>query len=342
MKPPITIGIAGAGAILDHHLEALRLIPGVRVVGIADVDPVRRENRAAELGCAAFPDVHGICATRPTLVLVLLPHHLHHAAAIEALRCGCHVVVEKPMAIEERECVEMLREAARQDVLLAVADAAASVPGAVRTGERVRDGSLGRFLAGGVTNVRWYFDADRPAWFLDPARSGGGMFSNLGVHRLALARTCLPGLVPAAVSASVGRLDARPVEACTTAHVRYAAGGAMQYEEVGYFPRPSWLAAGIHFVFEKGLVSWDDSTWRVQGVGDVREEALAPRLVQYEPFWRGVAAALQGDGPRPSAEGGAMDVAVVRAAYRSAREEREIALDPAAWTVQRPEALTPG
>jgi hypothetical protein len=153
------------------------------------------------------------------------------------------------------------------------------------------------------------------------------MFANLGVHRLALARACLPGLVPGVVSAAMARPSPDPVEACATALVRYRGGGAMLYEEVGTAPRPAWLAAGIHLVFERGIVGWDATSWRLAGRDGAREETLPPAGPVYAPVWTAVAAALRGDGPAPDAGGNALDVAVVRAAYESARLGSEVAVD---------------
>ncbi len=53
---------------------------------------------------------------------------------------------------------------------------------------------------------------------------------------------------------------------------------------------------------------------------------LAPYPV-YAPVYGALAAALRGEGPAPSAEGNALDVAVVRAAYQSARDGIEVRVD---------------
>jgi phthalate 4,5-cis-dihydrodiol dehydrogenase len=327
MPRAFTIGIVGAGAILPHHLEAIRGTDAFSVVGVCDADPARRAAAAGSIGCEGFADWRALLDRRPDVLAVLLPHHLHAPVALEALELGCHVVVEKPMAGSVTECRQMLAAARNAGGMLAVAETAAANPGAARTGERFRSGDLGAFLAGSIANVRFYFDAGRPAWFLDPEASGGGMFANLGVHRLALARACLPGQLPMAVSAAMARLPGDPVEACTAALVRYRAGGAMLYEEVGTVPRPSWLAAGIHFVFERGIAGWDGSAWRLQGRDAAREEPLPPAGPLYAPVYGALATALRGGGPAPSAEGNALDVAVVRAAYESARDGIEIRVD---------------
>ncbi len=327
MPRAFTVGIVGAGAILPHHLEAIRGAAAFSVIGICDTDPGRLAAAVASVGCGGFADWRSLVERRPDVLSVLLPHHLHAPVALAALERGCHVVVEKPMAGSVAECRQMLAAARGAGRMLAVAETAAADPGAARTGERFRSGDLGAFLAGSIANVRFYFDAGHPSWFLDPAASGGGMFANLGVHRLALARACLPGLLPAAVSAAMARLPGDAIEACTAALVRYRAGGSMLYEEVGTVPRPSWLAAGIHLVFEHGIAGWDASTWRLQERGAAREEPLPPAGPVYAPVYGALAAALRGEGPAPSAEGNALDVAVVRAAYQSARDGIEVRVD---------------
>jgi len=54
-------------------------------------------------------------------VLLVLPHHLHHPVAMECLAAGKHVLVEKPMANSERECLEMIEAAEKAHRVLMVA-----------------------------------------------------------------------------------------------------------------------------------------------------------------------------------------------------------------------------
>ena len=258
----ITVGLIGLGSILPSHLAALKTAPEFAVASVCDAAPERAHRRGDELGCRAFTDWRELLQTPPDLAVVALPHWLHCDVCVAALRAGCHVLVEKPMAVSVAECNEMLRAAAECDRRLLVAEGASYDPGAVLTGRRLADGQLGAFFTGACINERFYFREGRPAWFLDPALSGGGMFINVGVHRLALARAALPGLTPVTVSASISHAPERPVEACTSLIVRYAEGGSMLYEEVGYYNRPDWLNVGRHFVFEQGIVAGDESLHR--------------------------------------------------------------------------------
>ena len=191
-----TVAFIGLGAIAGSHLPAIAAQDGLRLVGVCDRDEHALRERAAAHGVAGYRDYRDLLAAGADVAVVALPHHLHCEVAVAALQDGCHVLVEKPLAVSVEQCRAMLQAARRGRCILAVSDTAAYHPGALLTGERFRSGTLGRFLSGVHHNVRFYFHEGRPAWFLDPAASGGGMFVNVGLHRLAQTRACLPGLEP--------------------------------------------------------------------------------------------------------------------------------------------------
>jgi hypothetical protein len=152
------------------------------------------------------------------------------------------------------------------------------------------------------------------------------MFSNVGLHRLATARSCLRGLTPVSVSASVSYQKEWQVEACTSALVKYREGGVMFYEEVGYYPKPDWINAGWNFVFEEGIVSWNDSTWRLMTrQGQLVEEPL-PASSGYIGIYANMLKAVRGEPYWPQAWEYAEDTAIAQAAYVGSKEHREIDL----------------
>lgn len=331
----VTLGLVGVGGILASHLAGIRAHQELRVTAACGLDTAVLDRLARELGCAVTTDWRGLLALEPDVVLVSLPHGLHCEVAVAALRSGRHVLVEKPMAVSVAECNAMLRAAQEAGRLLQVTESATFTPGALATGRKYREGLLGRFLTGSVVNERGYFHAGRPAWFLDPSMSGGGMWANVGLHRLAVSRSCLPGMRPRGVCASVARVPEHPVEACTSALVTYREGGAMLYEEVGYFPRPTWLNTGTHYIFEQGIVSWDEKAWRMAGRGgELYEEPLPAAGAAYAPIYANLLAALRGDPVRPAAWEYAEDTAVAHAAYASAREERTVSLEEPDWRIE--------
>ena len=330
-----TAAVVGLGTIAGTHLSAIGDQQRVRLTGLCDLDRDILTRRSAEASVPGFHDYRELLQAGPDVVVVALPHHLHCAVAVAALEAGCHVLVEKPLAVSVEQCRTLLQAAHRARRVLAVSDTAAYHPGALRTGALFRSGTLGRFLSGMHHNVRFYFHAGRPAWFLDPATSGGGMFANVGLHRLAQTRACLPGLSPGAVSAAVSRLAEYPVEACTSALVRYRGGGAMHYEELGYVARPSWWPLTTHYLFEEGMVTFDTARWRlVTRDGADHEAPLDVPANPYAPVYRDLLRRLDGEAARgPEAWESAADVAVVQGAYASAEAGREIDLAAPRWRI---------
>ena len=106
-------GMVGAGHIAEFHIQALKRIPFVEIVGRASTSIARRRRRWPASSSCQSPTRWRSCAPpAPNVIHVLTPPHTHAAVATEALRAGCHVFVEKPLATDAEDCVR-LRDLAR-------------------------------------------------------------------------------------------------------------------------------------------------------------------------------------------------------------------------------------
>lgn len=340
----ISIGLIGAGTIASNHLQALRAFGDtVRLAAVCDVSAAQLQRRAREyaLDCPLLADYRALLKDPPDAVVVALPHCLHAEVALECLNAGCHVLLEKPMATSLEDCRRLVRAAAATRRALLVSEQCSYDAGALLTAEKFTRGDLGAFLQARLAGFRYYFRESRPAWFLDPEKSGGGMFCNLGVHSLALVRTALPGKVPIAVCAAIGMVPEYRIEACAAVLVKYRAGGAVYHEKIGYYPSTAELAAPSFFAFEDGLVTWNPDTWRlVTRQGATFEEPLP----KYDPFvkiYEQLLDAMRGAAYRPKPEIYAADLAIVFGAYASGRTGKEFNLSDEFETIA-PAAPDPG
>ena len=100
MSTTLTLALLGCGAIARYHLDGItERAARIRVTAAIDRDRARGERVAAETGAEVFTSLEeGLARGDFAAVDVLLPHDLHEAATIQALRAGKHVVCEKPMA----------------------------------------------------------------------------------------------------------------------------------------------------------------------------------------------------------------------------------------------------
>ena len=110
----IKAGIVGAGGISEFHIKGLRRLPYVDIVGVADVDEARARELAQRFKIpGSFPSLAALLDAGPDVVHVLTPPECHAENAIEAIRGGCHVLVEKPLATSVEDC-DRIAAAARE------------------------------------------------------------------------------------------------------------------------------------------------------------------------------------------------------------------------------------
>ncbi|MFP3719484.1 Gfo/Idh/MocA family oxidoreductase [Niallia circulans] len=116
-------------------------------------------------------------------VYVATPPAFHKEYALLAAKAGKPVYVEKPMARNYQECLEMIEACKRADVPLFVAYYRRALPRFLKIKEIVDSGLLGdiRF----VRTIQYQPPLkDDQAWRVQPELAGGGLFLDLASHTL--------------------------------------------------------------------------------------------------------------------------------------------------------------
>jgi len=104
----IRVGLLGAGAIAPVHSQILATIPGIRLVGVADVDYAKAQGVAGSAKTAAFSSLDEMLReAQPDAVHILLPPERHAIWALKCLAANKHVFVEKPLCTTQGECREL-------------------------------------------------------------------------------------------------------------------------------------------------------------------------------------------------------------------------------------------
>ncbi len=186
------IAVLGLGFMGSTHLKALRGLPGVEVTAVCSADEKALSGDLSGIqgniggpgekldfsGLKKFRDVEPLLAD-PSIdaVDICLPTDLHSSVALEALRAGKHVLVEKPMALEGGEADAMIAEARRQDRVLMAAHVLRFMPAYRALHDALFSGSLGA-----ARHAIFRRRCAAPAWSQwlgDPQKSGGGVFDLL-------------------------------------------------------------------------------------------------------------------------------------------------------------------
>jgi len=113
------IGLIGLGAMGKNHLRVLRALPGVELVGVVDTNPDRLAEGLAGTDIPGYTNPEELRG-RVDAVGIATPTEFHHRLAMQFLRQGCAVLLEKPIARTLAEADELVAEAERAGRLLAV------------------------------------------------------------------------------------------------------------------------------------------------------------------------------------------------------------------------------
>lgn len=112
--------VAGAGSIGRRHLGNLKKL-GLTRLAACDPHPERLEYVASEFQAACFPTLEaGLEGFRPDVVLICTPPVHHVAQAMQVLRGGAHVFVEKPLSDRLDGAEELRDESARRGLVMQV------------------------------------------------------------------------------------------------------------------------------------------------------------------------------------------------------------------------------
>jgi predicted dehydrogenase len=121
-------------------------------------------------------------------VYVATPVALHKEQTIMACEAGKHVLCEKPMAVNARECAEMVRAARAAGVTLGVSYYRRLNSKVIRAKQLLAEGAVGKPQIVRIDLRGWYDPApdDPKRWRVSKAQSGGGVLLDVGSHRLDL------------------------------------------------------------------------------------------------------------------------------------------------------------
>lgn len=145
-RQPIRVGLIGSGKMGRHHLKAIAASQMAHVVGVADpaasVEELRPLLPDDAIVVASAAEL--IERTRPDVVHIVTPPATHTDLALQAIRGGCHVYVEKPFTPTAHEASRILGLAAERGVLVCAGHQVLFERPALAVWERLKD--IGRVV----------------------------------------------------------------------------------------------------------------------------------------------------------------------------------------------------
>jgi predicted dehydrogenase len=198
MSGPIKAGLIGCGSLSLIGILPQLSEPDARerleLVAVCDVNEVRARETAERFGAPdAYSDARDLIARDDVdLVLVITPIEFHYPLAMDALRAGKHVYVQKTMATTYAEAREMVETARERSLTLVAAPGQMLAPAMQAMRQLVTSGALGDVYWAWGSTGGWYHDeptrrgegalgAVDPTWYY---RAAGGPLRDVTVYML--------------------------------------------------------------------------------------------------------------------------------------------------------------
>lgn len=224
----LSLAICGLGRFATRRiLPAIAACQNVELVAVVD-----RSGKAGGLppGTRRFESLEHFLDTSPTgAVYVTTPNYLHAKHSMQCLAAGLHVLCEKPMATNSRDCQSMVDMARKMNLHLKVGHMLRYSPALQLARRWLQNGLIGEPRA-----ICALFHYDLPEnlrpWAFRRDFSGGGALMDAGIHCIDAIRFLLGGPV-----ILLGAMTDCPDQADGVEHsavCRFTAGGVISFVQV--------------------------------------------------------------------------------------------------------------
>ncbi|MBB6633471.1 Gfo/Idh/MocA family protein [Cohnella thailandensis] len=202
MTARVKIGIIGTGGIARAHVAAYRKLPYVDIVAVADVIPGKARQFTELEGLtetAAFDSHTDLLKADLDGVSICTPNVSHHRTAVDSLRAGKQVLLEKPMSVTLAEALEMVQTAKETDRMLTIGFQPRYDPNMKKLQDIVQSGRLGNvyYVETGGGRRRGMPGGT----FISKTLAGAGAMADIGCYSLDMALNTLGYPRPVSVSA---------------------------------------------------------------------------------------------------------------------------------------------
>ncbi len=191
----IGMGVIGCGSIAEiAHLPSIDRTPGVELIATCDTDEARAREAAEKWGAHAWhTDYEKMLDEQHNnldAVIIASPPNVHCEQGVAVAEAKLHLIVEKPLAVTNREAWDIVEACKKAGVKLMVGCDRRFWLQNQWAKQLVEDDVIGKVMMGRATmheHVRFYQDNFAKTDFrLKPEIVGGSAVSDTGAHAIDL------------------------------------------------------------------------------------------------------------------------------------------------------------
>ncbi len=327
---PVRYAVVGQGyiaqaAVLPAFQNARK---NSRLVALVSGDAKKRRVLARRYGVKAYSydDYDALVGSGEVdAVYLAVPNAQHEDFTVRAARRGVHVLCEKPLAVDERDCRRMIQVCRQSGVRLMTAYRLHFEKATLEALRRVRSGEIGEpklFVSSFTMPV------EEGNYRLGGPDVGGGAFYDIGIYCINAARH-LFGAEPTEVFATTVGGGAHRAEDSGSAILRFPGGrlatftvsfGSDKTSEYRVVGTTGSLRVEPGYAHAAGLELFLETVTGHRHLRYRQRDQFAPELVHFSDCIQ------RGKEPEPAGDEGLADVRVIRALYASAARGRPVKL----------------
>lgn len=203
MSQKLNVGVVGLG-MGRAHVKGFQELPETEVVAVADLDETRLKTAKEKYGVLhTYTGLEEMLEKEKLdIAVIATPNFLHAPFTLKALEAGCHVLCEKPMALNTEDALKMSEAADKKGKVLMINFSYRFLDSSFSLKEQIESGTIGEVY---YARTVWHRRRGFPGfggWFGHKDKSGGGPLVDLGVHRIDLALWLMGNPEPLSVNAA--------------------------------------------------------------------------------------------------------------------------------------------
>jgi len=336
--------IIGCGRISPNHIAAA-VENELEIVSLCDVKENKMEDAISKFNLSQeIPQYidykEMIQKEKPQLVAICTESGKHGQIAIDCIKAGCNLIIEKPIALSLEEADEIIKKAKEKDVKVCACHQNRFNKSVQKIREAVEDSRFGKLLYG-TAHIRWNRGEDyykqapwRGTWEQD-----GGALMNQCIHNIDLLRWLMGNEIIEVVGMTDNlKHDFIDAEDLGMALIKFSNGSYGMIEGTTNI-YPTNFEETLHLFGEKGTIKAGGKSvniieeWRFgDGLDDpaevkekYHENPTSVYGFGHNPLYADVIDSIKNNRqPYVTAEDGRRALELVLAIYKSASEGRRI------------------